>query len=152
TIKKAATDVATDNGFTDDSGATCAVTVNWPPKKGNWVDNTSSVEVIIDSKYVNFVVNGSGVVEGRAVATCDSSATTLNAMVLTDSSGAKAFWDHSGNFTLDGSAAIQVNSTNSQAAYIDTNGTVTGTMNIVGGSAGGSGTTFSPAPTSGANP
>ena len=142
-LRNAARKVAVDNGFTDDNGVTTSVTVNWPPTTGNWVTNTNSVEVIITCKYNNLLIAGSSQIQVRAVATCDATATGLgNAIIVTDPSGADAFWDYYGNFTMDGTASVMVNSTNANAAFINTTGKVSATVHDVGGSSGG---TFTPA-------
>jgi hypothetical protein len=143
-ITNAALASATANNF--NNGTNCTITVNSPPKSGGYQDS-DSVEVLLTFTYKNLVVTGSNSVTVRSVASCDMGTAPSTPMLVTDPTGAKAFWVNSGSLTLS-TAPVQVNSNNASAAVVDGSygsPVVNATVDAVGGTSG----SFSPAANSG---
>jgi Flp pilus assembly protein TadG len=137
---------ASNNNYTD--GKNCTVTVNWPPKSGNFQDS-NSVEVILTFPYHNLVVSGTNNVTVRSVATCNASCIPSFSMLLLEQTAADSFWVNGGILKLI-NAYIQVNSTNPNAAVVNGAGGSEAFANVK--TAGGSSGTFSPAATTGTTP
>jgi hypothetical protein len=176
-IKTAATLADTQNSFSS-MGTSQTLTVNWPPKYTDpntglapamcvsgtipnltvtpktYLNNTNSVEVYLTFTMNNSIVSGSNTVTVRSVASCTSAASPTMPMLITDPTGAKAFYVTGGTMSLN-TAPIQVNSNNATAAAID-NGSATGgntsavtaTVKAVGGASG----SFTPAAKVGGSP
>src|SRR5579871_1187107 len=137
---------ASHNNYT--TGTNCTITVNWPPKSGNFQD-TNSVEVLVTFPYHNLVVTGTNNVTVRSVASCNASAIPPFSMLITDPTAADAFWINGGNLRLS-NGFIQVNSNSANAAVVSgaSGSEAYATVRTVGGTSG----TFSPAATTGTAP
>src|SRR5216683_431088 len=132
---------ASHNNYTD--GKNCTITVNWPPKSGNFQD-INSVEVLLTFPYHNLVVSGSNNVTVRSVATCNATAIPSYSMLVLDQSAADSFWVNGGTLKLN-NAYVQVNSSSPNAAVVSgiSGSEAYATVKAVGGTSG----TFSPAAT-----
>lgn len=133
-IQAAVNAALSQNGFTN--GTNCTVTVNYPPTSGNF-QNTASVEVLLSYTRNNLVISGSNQLHTRAVSSCQTSSAPAFPMLILDSAGADAFWVNGGSFTL-GTASVQVNSKNANAAVVNGLGNSVANVQVyaVGGSSG----------------
>jgi hypothetical protein len=145
-IQAAVNQAASQNNFTN--GTNCTITVNWPPKSGNFKNN-NSVEVLLNFTRNNLVVTGSNSVTVRGVASCTTGSVPSFPMLMLDTTGADAFWVNSGKLTL-GTPTVQVNSNNANAAVVDGSGG--SAANVAVHTVGGSSGTFTPAATKGGAP
>jgi hypothetical protein len=168
-ITTAATLADTQNSFSS-LGTNTSITVNWPPKyvdpntglapnicssvipnltatPKTYLNDTNSVEVYLTFTRANALVSGSNTVTVRSVASCSTSAAPTLPILVTDPTGANAFWVNGGSMTVN-TAPIQVNSNSSTAADVATGSSVSATVKAVGGSSG----TFTPVAKVGGSP
>lgn len=130
TVSTAAKAATTQNGFTNGAGTAgntnlVTVTINNPPKSGNYTSNAQAVEVIVQQSQPTFFMRVAGfstvAISARAVALPSSGQDCIYAL---DPSASGAL-QVNGSAQLGGSCGVLVNSTSSSAISSNSSGTVT---------------------------
>jgi Flp pilus assembly protein TadG len=138
TAAASATSNAYANGFTSD-GWTSAVTVNIPPKSGNFVNQAGFAEVIVTYHltrgFSGIFSSGTIPITSRAVAR-GLWTSYANGIILLNPTGSGALTDTgNGTLTVNGGSII-VDSDSASAAQANGNGVITASQFLITGSPG----------------